>query len=260
MKVNEHKPGSPCWIDLGSPDVAASIAFYTALFGWTAYTTPDPAAGGYTVFHQGDSPVAGVGPLFAEGQPTAWSWYAATTDADETARKVEAAGGKVLMAPFDVLDAGRMAAFLDVNGTAFSVWQAGQMTGAGVLREPGALTWVELMTRDPDPAIEFYTRVFGWSAKPSSNPEMPYTEFHFGDEFFGGLMPMIGDEWPAELPDHWMVYFAVEDTDATCARIQELGGTVSVPPSDIPNVGRFAVVGDPAGAFFSVLTMTGHEA
>jgi predicted enzyme related to lactoylglutathione lyase len=256
MKITEHKPGSPCWIDLGSLDIAASIAFYTEVFGWTAYPTPDPAAGGYTIFNKGDSPVAGVGPLLGDGQPPAWSWYAATPDADETAHKVEAAGGKVLMAPFDVLDAGRMAAFLDVNGTPFSVWQGGQMRGAEVLHEAGALTWVELVTRNPEPALEFYTRVFGWSTKPSTDPAMPYTEFHLDGDFFGGLMPMTGEEWPAELPDHWMVYFAVDDPDATCARITELGGTVSVPPSDIPNVGRFAVVGDPSGAFFSVIKMT----
>jgi len=257
MKVTEYKPGTPCWVDLGSPDVAASIAFYTTVFGWTAHTSPYPAAGGYTIFHEGDSPVAGVGPLFTEGQPPAWSWYAATPDADETARKVEAANGKVLTTPFEVLDAGRMAIFLDVNGVPFAVWQAGQMIGAGIQREPGSLCWIELMTRNPEPAVEFYTKVLGWSAKPSTDPEMPYIELHIDDDFFGGVMPMVGDQWPAELPDQWVVYFAVEDTDATCARVQELGGTVMVPPQEVPNVGRFAAVTDPQGAAFSVIRMAG---
>jgi predicted enzyme related to lactoylglutathione lyase len=244
-------------VDLGSPDVEASKAFYTQLFGWTAHPSPDPEAGGYTFFQKGEDQVAAVGPLFAEGQSPAWTWYAATTDADETAHKVEAAGGKVITAPFDVLDAGRMATFLDPSGTPFSVWQPGTMRGAGVLREPGALEWVELMTRDPESATQFYPRVFGWDTEVSTDPAMPYTQFHLDGEPFGGMMAMTGDRWPADLPDHWMVYFRVEDTDSTCARVQELGGTVSVPPTDIPGVGRFAVIGDPTGVFFSVLTVAG---
>ena len=130
MKVTEYQPGTPCWVDLASPDMDASKAFYTALFGWTAHTAPQPEAGGYTIFNKGDAAAAAAGPLFTGDQPPAWSWYAATPDADETARKVEAAGGKVLVAPFDVLDAGRMAVFLDTSGTPFSVWQAGTMLGA----------------------------------------------------------------------------------------------------------------------------------
>ncbi|MBJ7522389.1 MAG: VOC family protein, partial [Solirubrobacteraceae bacterium] len=60
--------------------------------------------------------------------------------------------------------------------------------------------------------------------------------------------------WPAEIPAHWMVYFAVENTDATVAHAKELGGTVSVEPFDLP-VGRFAVLHDPHGALFSVIAM-----
>jgi predicted enzyme related to lactoylglutathione lyase len=256
MKVSEYAPGVPCWVDLGSPDVEAAKAFYSGLFGWTPQPSP-PEAGGYTIFHKGDDPVAAVGPLMGEGQPPAWSWYAATPEADEVARRVEAACGKVLMAPMDVMDAGRMAVFLDTSGAAFSIWQARDFPGAAVVTEPGAFAWNELMTRDPDAATEFYTRVLGWTAKPSANPDMPYTEFQVGGRSIAGMMPMIGDAWPADLPDHWMVYFAVEDCDAACEKIKELGGTVSVAPTDAPGVGRFAVVGDPTGAFFSVIALAG---
>ena len=131
------------------------------------------------------------------------------------------------------------------------------MLGAGVVNEPGAFAWNELMTREPDAAVEFYGRVLGWTAKVNANPDMPYTEFQIDGRSVAGMMPMIGDAWPAELPDHWMVYFAVEDCDVAGTKIQELGGTVSVPPTDIPGIGRFAVVSDPAGAFFSVITMAG---
>jgi predicted enzyme related to lactoylglutathione lyase len=257
MKVTRHKPGAPCWVDLGSPDVPTSTAFYTQLFGWTAQTVPDPAAGGYTFFQKGDDLVAAVGPLSGDGQAPAWNWYAATLDADETARRVEAAGGKILSAPFNVLDAGRMAVFLDTSGAQFSVWQAGQMAGAGVIQEPGSLMWVELMTRDPDGATEFYTRVFGWGTEVSTDPAAPYTQFQVDEESIAGMMPMIGDQWPAELPDHWMVYFGVGDVDAAAALVPRLGGTVGQQPTDIPGVGRFAIFSDPSGAYFSVLKMAG---
>ena len=256
MKVSEYAEGVPCWVDLGAPDVEAAKAFYGALFGWEAQPAP-PDAGGYTIFHLGDSPVAAIGPLLNEGQPPAWSWYAATRDADQVARKVEAAGGKVLMAPFDVLDAGRMAVFLDSTGTPFSVWQAGVFPGALTVDEPGAFAWNELMTREPESATEFYGRVLGWAPKVNANPDMPYTEFEVGGRTIAGLMPMTSDAWPADLPDHWMVYFAVADCDAACATVRSLGGSVSVPPTDAPTVGRFAVVADPAGAFFSVIALEG---
>jgi predicted enzyme related to lactoylglutathione lyase len=253
--VHDHRPGAPSWADLASPDLAATRAFYTALFGWTAHIAPQEEAGGYTIFNHDGVPAAAAGPLFHEGQPSAWTWYAATTDADETARRVEAAGGKVLTAPFDVLDAGRMATFLDTNGTPFSVWQAGTMRGAGVVDEPGAHSYTEPMSRDPDAAAEFYGRVLGWTPKRNANPDKPYTEFQLDGRTVAGMLPMIGEAWPADLPDHWMVYFGVADCDAAAERIRQLGGSVSVPPTEVPGHGRFAVAGDPTGAYFSVITM-----
>jgi uncharacterized protein len=255
MKVTEYRPGTPCWVDLASPDIAACTAFYPALFGWTAHSAPQ--SGGYTIFHQGDDPVAAVGPLTNEGQPPAWTWYAATTDADETTRTVEAAGGKVLMAPFDVFGQGRMATYLDSTGTPFSVWQAGRFVGARLVNEPGAFSWNELMSRDTAAAIEFYGRVLGWMPKVSDDPELPYVEFQLDGRSVAGMMPMTGDQWPAELPDHWMVYFSVADVDAAAERVPRLGGSVSVPPTDVPGTGRFTVVGDPTGAYFSLITMAG---
>jgi predicted enzyme related to lactoylglutathione lyase len=254
MKVTEYPPGTPCWVDLVSPDIVASTAFYTALFGWTPHTSP--GSGGYTIFHQGDHPVAAVGPLMNEGQPPAWTWYAATTDIEETTRKVEAAGGKVLTAPFDISEQGRMAVYLDSTGTPFSVWQAGKFIGARLVNEPGAFSWNELMSRDTEAAVEFYGRVLGWTPKVGDDPE-PYVEFQLDGRSVAGMMPMVGDQWPAELPDHWMVYFTVADVDAAAERVTELGGSVSVPATDIPGIGRFSVVGDSTGAYFSIVTMRG---
>ncbi|HWG99239.1 MAG TPA: VOC family protein [Pilimelia sp.] len=248
-------PGTPNWVDLATPDLESATSFYGGLFGWTAQVSEDPAAGGYTIFHKDGLPVAGAGPKYDEAQPTFWSTYIATADADATAAAVERAGGKVLMAPFDVLDQGRMAVLLDPAGAAFSVWQPGAMPGAGLFNVPGALCWNELTTRDPDGAKRFYPAVFGWTAKDNAYGDVTYTEWQLGDRSVAGMMPMVGDAWPADLPPHWMIYFAVADADIAAARAVELGGSAPVPPTDTPQ-GRFAVLNDPQGAHFSVIAMT----
>jgi predicted enzyme related to lactoylglutathione lyase len=245
-------PGIPSWVDLGTADLFDATRFYTGLFGWTAHVSPEPESGGYTIFQLDGRAAAGAGPLFDTGQPTAWSTYIATADADAVAARVHAAGGKVLVAPFDVLDQGRMAAFLDQAGAPFSVWQPRAMRGADVFDTPGALTWNELTTRDVEGSKAFYGSVFGWTARDSSTAGVPYVVFTQYGKTITGLLPMIGDDWPGDLPPHWMVYFAVEDCDRAAARAVSLGGRVSVRPTTFP-MGRFAVLNDPQGGTFSVL-------
>jgi predicted enzyme related to lactoylglutathione lyase len=249
------KPGVPNWVDLGTADLDDAKRFYTGLFGWTAHVSPEPEAGGYTIFNLGDLPVAGAGPLFGEGQPTAWSTYLAAEDADLIAARVEAAGGKVLVGPFDVLDQGRMAAFLDQAGAPFSVWEPAMMRGAEIFDVPGALTWTELTTRDVEGSKSFYGSVFGWAARDSSVAGVPYVIFEQAGEAIAGLQPMIGGNWPGDLPPHWMVYFAVADCDHSAAVAHQLGGGVVQPPTSFP-MGRYAVLEDPQGGTFSILAST----
>ena len=244
--------GFPTWVDLGTSDLAAATAFYTGLFGWTANVSPDEQYGGYTIYTLDGAPVAGAGPLFAEGQPVTWSSYFADPDADATAERVEAAGGRVLVPPFDVGDQGRMAAFLDPAGAAFSVWQAGAMPGAEVFDTPGALTWTELLTRDVDGAVAFYGAVFGWEAQHSLMSYGPYTVWRLGDRPVAAMKPMLGPGWPTDLAPHWLSYFQVADCDAAVARAVGLGGSVSAPAADF-EFGRFAGLRDPQGALFAVL-------
>lgn len=245
--------GMPGWVDLGTSDLEAATKFYTALFGWTAHVSPEPETGGYTIFNKDGRPVAGAGPLFAPEQPVAWSTYVITGDADETADRVKQAGGTVLMQPFDIMRFGRMAVFLDHAGAAFSVWQGGEMPGADVIGEPDTFGWAELMSRDPEGAKKFYGSVFGWTGDSGARgAEFPYTVFRSHGRPAAGMMAMEGDMWPADLPNHWMNYFIVEDTDAKAKLAAELGGVVSVPPTDIPP-GRFAVLNDPQGGHFSII-------
>ncbi|MEV4637954.1 VOC family protein [Actinoplanes sp. NPDC049548] len=243
-------PGVPNWVDLGTADLEDATRFYTELFGWEADVSGEEY-GGYTTFRLDGRAAAGAGPLYGEGQPTAWSTYVATDDADAVAARVEAAGGKVLVAPFDVMYQGRMAAFLDQAGAPFSVWQPGSMKGADVFDVPGALAWNELATRDVEGSAAFYGAVFGWVAREISVQGLPYLVWELAGKTVAG-MRMMDATWPQDLPPHWMVYFATADCDESAAYAQSLGAQVARPPSDVP-IGRYAVLEDPQGGLFALL-------
>lgn len=248
---SDYAPGTPSWVDIGT-DVEAAKGFYGQLLGWTAQEAgPPEETGGYGFFMKGDKMVAGYGPQQNPGPP-AWSVYVATADADETAAKVEKAGGTVVAPPMDVMGAGRMAVFQDPTGAFFSTWQAGDHRGAQLWSEPGAVSWVELNTRDAARAKEFYPAVFGWTEETHAG-EMTYTEFHLGEPAIGGMMELPASV-PAQVPPHWLAYFGVDDVDASTAKAKELGANVMVEPMDIPGGGgRFAVILDPQGAAFGLL-------
>jgi uncharacterized protein len=207
--------------------------------------------------HDGKN-VAGLGPTQGEGQPAMWTTYVSTDDAEAATARVRDAGGRVVMEPLDVLGAGRMAVFADEGGAVFSVWQAQSHHGAAVANEPGSFCWNELATRDIEAAKRFYGAVFGWEGDTSAYGDVSYTEWKLGGRSIAGMVQM-NEEWPAEVPAHWMVYFAVEDIDASTRKVEELGGKVSVQPTDTP-AGRFSVVNDPQGAVFSIIRLAAGRA
>jgi hypothetical protein len=224
VAVTEYEPGTPSWVDLASPDLPASVAFYTSLFGWEA-KDQGPEAGGYTMLELGGVPVAGMGPIVMEGQPPAWTSYVSVADADVSIAKVKEAGGMVFVEPMDVLDVGRMAVFADPTGAAMALWQAKLHQGAGLVNEPGALVWNELSTRDTAAAAGFYRAVFGWDADSAPMGDMVYTEWKLGGKTVGGMMTTPSDV-PPEVPAYWLAYFGTADCDATVAE-----ATSSEPPS-----------------------------
>jgi uncharacterized protein len=248
-----HQPGTASWVDIGT-DVDAAKKFYGGLFGWeTMDAGPPEQTGGYGFFLKGDKMVAGYGPQQNPGPPV-WSVYFAVTDADAAAKKIEGAGATVIVPVMDVMGAGKMAVFQGPDGAFFSIWQPGTHKGADLLGETGAMSWVELNTRDVDAAKKFYPAVFGWTVQ-SHEGEMVYHELQLGSETVAGMMsmpPMV----PAEVPSHWLAYFGVDDVDKSATLAGELGGTVVAGPMDFPG-GRFAVVIDSKGAGFGLLRMAG---
>lgn len=107
--------------------------------------------------------------------------------------------------------------------------------------------WYDHMTSDTDAAVAFYTKVVGWGTMPWNGP-MPYTLWTVGDAPIGGVMALPPEAGP--MPPHWLGYIGVDDVDAKAAEVTKRGGTIMKEGTDIPDVGRFAVVADPQGAVF----------
>ncbi len=242
----------PAWVELATSDAAAARDFYATLFGWKVEVSPDPQYGGYGIAKLGGADAAGITPKQSPEAPNAWSLYIGTDDVDAAAARVEAAGGKIVAAPFDVGDQGRMAVFQDPSGAFLSLWKASQMRGFET-GAPNAFGWAELNARGVDKAIPFYSQVFDWSPRQSEMGEgqPPYTEFLLDDESIAGAWEM-NPAVPAEVPSYWLIYFVVDEVDAAFRKALDLGATEMFGPEDFPG-GRFAIVSDPHGASFGLL-------
>lgn len=253
----EYKPGTFCWVELGTTDGEAAKKFYTQLFDWE-FDDHDMGPGGvYTILKQNGKDVGALytmpEEMTANGVPPHWMSYISVANADEAAAKAKSLGGTLMKEPFDVFTMGRMAVIQDPTGAMFALWQPGTHSGAGVVNTPNSLCWNELATKDAAKAGEFYSGVFGWEKNVQQMGPMTYTSFMNGDRPAAGMYepgPEMG-----EVPPHWMIYFAVADTDATLARATELGGKSCVPPMDVPGVGRMAIMTDPQGAAFAFIKL-----
>ena len=245
MEVTKYDPGQFCWAELATKDVQAAKRFYGELFGWQYDEMPMGDGSFYIMAKVGN----GVACAMYENKniPPNWLSYVNVDSADETAAKAKSLGAALKQEPFDVFDVGRMAVITDPEGATFAIWQARKHIGATVAGEPGTAVWNELMAHDGDGERKFYTSLFGWTTKIS--PE--YTEWHAGDKARGGFLEMKEARFEG-VPPFWIVYFFVEDVDATVAKAKSLGAALHHEPTDIPNVGRFAVLADPQGASFSV--------
>ena len=252
--IDHHPAGHFCWMELASTDQTAAKAFYTQLFGWTAFDAPIGPGAFYTMLRLNGRDAAALHTAEA-GVPPHWGVYISVTNADESAAKAAALGGTLLAPPFDVMDNGRMAVIQDPAGAVFQIWQAKSHHGIGVSNEPSAYCWAELGTRDTAKAGDFYSGLLGWGRKASAIPGMEYTEWQVGAQSVGGMMDITGMPGMDSIPPHWLVYFAVADCDVMADKAAALGAAVYVKPTDIPGVGRFSVIADPQGAAFAIIRL-----
>jgi uncharacterized protein len=274
MSRRDHYPaGVPCFVDTLTPDVDAAMRFYGGIFGWK-FVGPgrmpgDPPGQYYVARLHGDDvaglgtappPAAGAG---SEAIPPAWNTHVAVDSADDAADRARAAGGRVLVEPFDAPPAGRMAVIADPAGAVLVVWEAGDRGGAGRVNEHSAWSMSLLTTPDPDSAKAFYGKLFGWEAEAfgpiwlfrrpgyvGGEPQQPVPR----DVVAGVAGAQPGTEAPAT----WGVDFWIADADAAAAAAPSLGGTVVAEPFE-EQMFRRAVLAAPDGATFSVsqLQLTG---
>ncbi|MFD7729006.1 VOC family protein [Kitasatospora phosalacinea] len=254
MVSSDFRPGSPSWIGLGSPDLAESGLFYGSVFGWEL---GPPGPDGYGFFRSAGRTVAGVGPLTEAEPMPAWTVHFAAADAAAVAAAVGRSGGTVRVGPGEVPGRGRTAQLTDPTGGRFAVREApgpeaapGGQGGQGGQGGPGVLCWAELHTSDVPGALRFYRGLFGWRSRDSDVPGVEYTVLRPADggEEFGGVAGVH-----PRVDVGWLVHFAVADALLATDEVRRLGGSVLVPPEQVPTVGRIAVLADPFGAQFALL-------
>ena len=239
-----YPAGTFSWAELVTSDADAAKGFYAQLFGWVYDDQPTGPDGPVYSMAQRDG--HSVAALFGDdSQPPHWNCYVTVASADETAQQAKDLGATVVAEPFDVMEVGRMAVIADPTGAALCLWEPRQHIGATLVNGPGAMAWNDLVTPDPDTAADFYGELFGWTTEVVSE-EMGYRIIRNGERTNGGMLPQEG-------PAAWIPYFGHDDPERLAAEIGDLGGRLYNGPMQVPN-GVFAVLGDPQGAVFAVLT------
>ncbi len=241
-----YEHGVPSWVDIGMADPRAGLAFYGELFGWEGQDMGEEA-GHYTIASKAGKQVAAISPAQDDPGPPRWTTYVNVDDIDVVAQKAKSAGATVIVEPMDVMTAGRMAIFQDTTGAVIAAWQPQDHIGAQLVNEAGTFVWGELATSDLAKSKAFYSDVFGWGWGGADE----YAEGQVAGRTVCGVMPRPPG-MPADLPDHWLVYFGATDVDADATKATALGATVLVEPTGIPGTGRFAVLADPQGAAFGL--------
>ena len=254
--IDKHPPGAFCWIELSTTDQSAAKSFYSSLFGWASQDFPMGPNDFYTMFQLEGRHTGAAYTMRpeqrAQGVPPHWMIYISVESADDAATRASQLGGKVLAPPMDVYDAGRMAVVQEPTGAVFALWQPKTHTGTGIAGVHGTLCWADLVTPDIERAKTFYTGLFGWKVSAGENDPSGYLHIANGKDFIGGIPPArFGDP---NAPPHWMPYFYVANCDETTAKAKEMGGKVLLAPMDIEKVGRMAVLGDPQGAVFAIIS------
>jgi hypothetical protein len=250
--------GRFCWFEYVSKDIAKAKGFFGELFNWGVQQVPMPD-GAYEMISVGERTIGGyLPPPDAAGggnrPPQAhWLTHLQVADARGAAKQVESLGGKIMKAPFQVGDFGTMAVAIDPHGGAFALWQPAAGKGEAGPDAPADNTfcWNELASASPETSVAFYTAV--GNTRSEGKDMGPMGTYHVLSSTDGTPRAGIMKQMMPEQPHAWLPYVQVANTDATAEKAKKLGGQVIVPPTDVPGVGRFAVLFDTQGAAIGIL-------
>lgn len=246
-------PSTFVWFDYVGKEDKKAQAFYGELLGWSTKKVPVGGGNDYTMIQIGEHTIGGYMGLPPGAPPQAhWLAHLQVADCAAAAAKVKQLGGKVRMEPGKVGEFGTMAVVADPTDATFALWQPAKMpqSNGDYLGKPGTWCWNELVTQDPDKAVAFYRGLAGFEvAKEDMGNMGTYTMLKSGGTGRAGVMkhPMAG------APSAWVPYVAVESCDKTVEKAKQLGGNAINASTDVPGVGRIAVLADPNGAVFGIL-------
>jgi predicted enzyme related to lactoylglutathione lyase len=241
--------GKFVWHEHRSADVERAKSFYTKLLGW-GIEVWKPGEMDYGMIAAGGQMHGGFAAA-QEGEPAHWLGLVAADDVDAAAGRAQAAGGTVVAGPFDIPEVGRMAVPADPQGAVLGLFKS---FGEDPQNE-GTFVWDELHTTDVEGAKRFYRQVTGWTSRDvEMGGGFTYTMFQrpSGDDAAGCMQVTEGEQ----APPHWLAYIYTDDVDATVSTAISLGATTLVEASDIPNIGRFAIIQDPLGAVVGLFKPT----
>jgi uncharacterized protein len=242
--------GNFVWYENLTSDPKAAMAFYTEVVGWK--TQPFGENTGYTMWVGSQGPLGGVMKLPDEaakmGAPPHWMGSVMVDDVDATVAQVKSLGGKIYKEPDEIPTVGRFAIIADPQGAAMSVFKPSSDMEKHEIKQ-GEICWNELYTTDPEAALGFYEKIFGWQVlKTMDMGDMgTYRIFGKGEAQYGGVMKVP----QPQMPPSWCYYIEIGDVDAAVARSTAKGAKVTMGPMPIPTGGRIAILTDPQGATFA---------
>jgi predicted enzyme related to lactoylglutathione lyase len=247
------KKGKPCWYELSAPDAGIAARFYSYVIGWTVQDAGMPGFD-YLLAKAGDDMVAGM--MTASGMPPNWLIYFTVLDCDKAAKAIAKAGGSIHREPADIPGTGRFAIVADPQGAMFGILAPadGESGAAFKPMAAGHGRWHELMTSDPEAALAFYSKQFGWKAGDAMQmgPGATYQLFKHAKADIGGMMKQMPD-MPGPGTPFWLPYFGTDGVEAAIARTAEAGGQTLHGPHEVPGGGYIAVNRDTGGALFALV-------
>lgn len=250
MTANLHTHGRFVWHDLNSDDRPASVAFFTKLMGWKTHDE-DGTTAEYVHFQNDGKDIGGAPQREKDARtPPHWLAHVTVDDVAQTVARVKELGGQVYAGPMTIERVGTFAVIADPTGGVLSAFrmQESEDPETDAIPAVGTVCWNELNSTDPEKAAAFYGEVFGWSwTAQDMGPIGTYRVATRNGKQVAGLLKTM-------VPGHsyWLSYLAVADVDAKTKEATSLGAKVVSPPTDIPGVGRAAMIQDPAGVHFAL--------